>query len=162
MNKKALLVFIFFLLFSAGASWFYLCKVKQVCSPTETTTHSLSSSIDESIVFEWENEEVFKGNSFSEMKSQLLKELQGGQQIEIIGLYDPQESNFTSYENLGKARAQAIVELFPEIQMSQIRLSSEMRTLEQEDDYYKASRINIIFGHDRIPTTNDTVEQQDS
>ncbi|MFY0645080.1 MAG: hypothetical protein JXR19_11485 [Bacteroidia bacterium] len=163
MNKNATLVLIFFILFMAGGAWFYLCHVKQVCSPTtEGDMQSLSSNIEESIVFEWESDLVLKGNAFSAMRTQLLNELQANHQLQIIGLYDPLENNQTGFINLGQARAQAVRQLFPEVSDLQVELGSEQTDLEEQNDYIKASRINIIFGHERTPHSNDTLEYKDS
>lgn len=160
MKRNAWFTLIIFLLFTAGAAWFYLNKIKQVgVLSSDNTTPSLRSSIDHAIVFEWNESEPMNGNTFQEMKSNLIQELSGGSQLEIVGYYDLYELNTTAYADLGMARANAIAALFPEIDPIQIVYRSEETSLDSLADYFEASRLNVIIGH--IHQDTDTLNTQD-
>ena len=156
MNRNALITLIVFLLFTAGASWFYLKKIKQVgVLQAANTTPSITSPIDQAIVFAWNDPEPMNGNTFQEVKNKLLKDLSEANQLEIVGYYDLDEVNGSGYDDLGMARAQAIADLFPELSSSQIVFRSEETELDSTEDYFQASRLNVIFGH--MHTTTDSL-----
>jgi hypothetical protein len=143
MNRNATLVLIFFLLSSATASWYYLCKIKEVCIEQEAGQSILRSSIDEAIVFSWNEAEPMAGNGFERMHGQLIEELGPSGTLEIITYFDPREGD----SSLAKARANNIMKLFPELDSS--RFTSLVSTMELDSSatYFIASKLNIIFGH---------------
>lgn len=148
MGKNAWFTLIAFILFAVGGVWFYLNKVKQVgVLAAEDSQPTIESSIDYSIVFAWNEAEPMNGNTFQEVKDQLLQDLAAGGQLEIIGYYDVNEQNNSVYMNLGEARAHATAGLFPELSESQIVYRSEETMLDSTEDYFQATRLNVIFGH---------------
>lgn len=160
MRRNAWFTLFAFLLFAAGATWFYLNKIKQVgVLVSDNTVPTLRSSIDKAIVFSWNASEPMNGNTFEEVRSSLMQELSGGNQLEIVGYYDIDETNSTAYADLGVARANAIAALFPDIDPLQIVYRSEETELDSTADYFEASRLNIIIGH--IHQETDTFNTQD-
>ena len=149
MSRNAWLTILATLLFTAGASWFYLCKIKMVCTdPPPESGASLETTIDQSIAFQRDEAEPMKGRAFEELKAQLLAGLGAGNSLQIIGLYDEAEVNNSSNENLGMARAEAVMSLFPELVSSQVELTAELSELPLDEDHFPASRLNIVVSHD--------------
>ena len=147
MNRNATITFFLAILFAGGSVWFYLCKIRDLCDqPRDSAqTQVISSSISESIVFEWEDSAAMRGRQFDSFKVRLMADLQV-RQLEIIGLYDSMERNFSTQANLGLARALSIRAIFPELPDSQFIIGSERTTLDSNSNYFLASKLNIIFG----------------
>lgn len=148
MNRKALFTLLAFVAFTLGAIWFYMCRVKQICDRTEDNViPTIKSNINQAIAFKWNEYDAMVGNTFSETREQLYREIPGASQLEIIGMYDVDEVNNTEYENLGMARAASIRALFPELLDQQLSLKSEVTDLDSTARFFKASHMNIVFGH---------------
>jgi hypothetical protein len=154
MSRNALLSLFVFILFAAGASWFYVCKIKDKCGDEVVDVEpTIKSSINQAIAFTWSDHNAMNGNTFDAVKEQLLREVRNGNQLQIIGLYDVEEENKSDYENLGLARAYSIRSLFPELGNQQLSLASEQAELDSTDNYFQASRLNVIFGHTHIDSS---------
>ena len=63
------------------------------------------------LAFNWNNASPEISDEWEGYRSQLVDGMEEGQNLEITGLYDPDENNGTAFENLGLARANQIKDL---------------------------------------------------
>ena len=142
---------VFFLL----SWWWYVCPHKQVCPFGQTAGESVaiddrdrsregesSPDIPETneaefprgpLVFLWSSSEVVTGSGFDSYRDSILNTLGPTDILEITGLYSATESNNTSFENLGLARANQIRALFPYLSDERIQLNSSLTNLSDSD-----------------------------
>lgn len=84
-----------------------------------TATDATDSEVDDEagdtspayLAFNWGQEIPEVKDAWQSYKNQLLNSLSDGKNLEITGLYHPDEINNTSFENLGMARANRIKEM---------------------------------------------------
>lgn len=120
MKSKAFLVVLLFLIWSLASGWYYVCTVKEACGSNNNTT------TQPSITFDRSSTKPTLNSNFEEFKGSLLQQVGDSNKLEIIGLYDKQETNASSFENLGIARAMEIQRLFSEdISSERISISAE-------------------------------------
>ena len=95
------LVLPLFLLWCGASSWYYTCRIKQVCyerpAPPPPDLRP--------IVFEYGGHRARVQPAFEKLRDSILHELPAGQQLEIIGLYFAGERKPLSFPDLGLARA---------------------------------------------------------
>jgi len=130
MRSKPLWIIIAFLVWGAGSTYWYVCKIKGFCSAQKTEVVTSPSSpvqkaeeklnenkpeLEKDLVYyDWNSSQpVIKdtGQWTAEVKSiaQLKAE---GKKLRIEAPYYAQESNSSGYDNLGLARAEALKKLF--------------------------------------------------
>ena len=119
---------ILFAIWSAICVRWYVCGVQELCGNNPEEIPPLASTIDDQtepatledenvpdvpLSFEWSNWEPRMGADFSWYMDSLqaVFDEDPGAEVEIIGLYDPQELNNSNFDNLGLARAQAMKDL---------------------------------------------------
>lgn len=135
---------VFFLL----SWWWYVCPHKQVCPFGQTTEPSATvadsdsgpkeeasvdilestevKSTDERLLFNWSAPEAVTGSEFESYRDSILNTLGPTDLLEITGLYSGGETNNTTFENLGLARANQIRALFPNLPDNRIQLRSSL------------------------------------
>ena len=78
------------------------------------------------LAFNWGNETPETKEAWEPYKNQLINSLDDGKNLEITGLYHPDEENNTSYENLGLARANQIKDLLsPPLDDDRLQIASK-------------------------------------
>ena len=117
-----------FALWSTLCVRWYVCGVKELCDRSSASNNELvpelaDSQVDSTPVveslpgaplsFEWSNWEPQLGNEFPQYRDsiQQIFSAEPGAEVEITGLFDPQELNNSNFDNLGLARAQAVKDL---------------------------------------------------
>ncbi len=117
-----------FALWSALCVRWYVCGVKELCDQNPTSnielvpepedlevnsTPAVESFPGAPLSFEWSNWEPQLGNDFSQYRDsiQQIFSVEPAAEVEITGLYDPQELNNSNFDDLGLARAQAVKDL---------------------------------------------------
>ena len=122
MNARTLLILLLFFGWSAGSWYWYTCKIKNFCPGTNTRAEApviaepdpepamVEPEVDNSgpLVFQWSDATPITNDKFSNYKSEILSKLKDDQVLEVVGKYYPNETNSTSYDNLGLARAAGI------------------------------------------------------
>jgi len=141
MRSKTWLVLISFLVWGAGSTYWYVCKIKGFCTQTELvktpeqsvekteTKQETKKKLADLLSFNWSDEKpVVRDNNewTAEVKSiaQLKAE---GKKLLVQGPYYADETNNTSFENLGLARAAKVKALFakeldPELIVTEAKL----------------------------------------
>jgi len=130
MKSKPLWIIIAFLLWGAGSTYWYVCKIKGFCPSQKTNVITSSSTSRQKageklnknksefekdlIYYKWNSSEPVINNDTdwtAEVKSiaQLRAE---GKKLRIEAPYYAQENNDSGYENLGLARAEALKKMF--------------------------------------------------
>ncbi len=130
MKLKPLWIIIAFLVWGAGSTYWYVCKIKGFCSEQKTQIVSSPSNVNQKteenyslnklelkkdlVYYDWNSSEpVIKDTAewTAEVKSiaQLKAE---GKKLRIEAPYYVQETNSSTYDNLGLARAEALKKMF--------------------------------------------------
>ncbi|MEM8526788.1 MAG: OmpA family protein [Bacteroidota bacterium] len=133
--SKWIISLLAFLIYAGISEYIYLCPITgAICSPDKAEVETkveeevpAPPTIEEvalaPILFNWEDPLAVTTNSFTDAYQQSI--MQGNSPdsvLEITGFYSPDEINNTDYENLGRARAARISELFPDIPADQVEL----------------------------------------
>lgn len=74
------------------------------------------------LTFDWSAPEATTRDGWDSYQTNLLNSLQGEDMLQITGLYRTSETNQTTYDNLGLARAHETRKLFPDIPDDKIEL----------------------------------------
>lgn len=115
-----------FLIYAAIAEYVYLCPITGVICPTEEKAVEVLEEEEEvvalsPIMFNWNDPSVVMTDGFDEAyRNRILSDNSSDKILEITGFYSPAEVNNTDEENLGRARAKAIADLFPNIPRERI------------------------------------------
>lgn len=162
---------VFFLL----SWWWYVCPHKQVCPFGQAVEHSVAASgednageveapvndpIDEDVkttegrlLFNWSVPEAVTGSGFETYRDSLLNALGSTDILEITGLYSENESNNTSFDNLGLARANQIRALFPNLPDARIHLKSSLINVPDSDimdDPFKSASFRKVVNNSSV------------
>ena len=119
--------FLLYLLFCFGSCW-YVWDKKQTCcadsagdsigqveEPKETDVRSTIAAIQKDsgpVLFNWSSDEPILSDRFGSYRDSIADLIGEGRALEIQGYYYPDETNNTSFENLGLARANNIKNQF--------------------------------------------------
>jgi len=125
MNTRAWLVLLLFLGWSAGGWYWYTCQIKGYCySPgakddaksTPVITEDPVESVKQfaPLTFKKEGFEALTTDEWPTVVDELLARSEEGKQLTISGAYYVEETNNSSFENLGLARAFAAKALLAE------------------------------------------------
>ncbi len=98
---------------------------KKSATKAATTTKTLTKS-SLPLAFIWGKSGTITGSGFKPYKDSLIGKLKDNETFEIVGYYNSQEVNNTSYENLGVARANEVRKLFPEIPDNRVKLTGKL------------------------------------
>ncbi|MEM6698672.1 MAG: hypothetical protein AAF599_09775, partial [Bacteroidota bacterium] len=127
--SKWIISLLAFLIYAGISEYIYLCPITQaICPPDKVEVEEevpTPPTIEEvalaPIMFNWNDPSAETTNAFTDAFRQSI--MQGNSPdsvLEITGYYSPNEINDTDYENLGRARAARIAELFPDIPAERI------------------------------------------
>ena len=126
------LVLIVSLLLMCLLGWFYCQSAADCCEQAATIEEaaivpSSEGGMSECLMFRWSDNEPVLRDDWEECKAGLVSRLRAGEFMEITGLYRSDETNNTSFENLGLARANKVKELLsPEIPEDRITIMSKL------------------------------------
>ncbi len=136
MSLRPLLVLLASLLWFVFCHYWYCCKVKHACYGCAPKVESSTTAYPEGqapLTFNWSDEKAVTTDAFADYKTNILAKNSNDNLLEIVGHYTKEETNTSSYENIGIARANKIRELFlADIPEERIRLSSKL--VESTDD----------------------------
>jgi len=106
--------------------WWYTCKICETCLCYQSKTPVVTAIPKETgpILFNLNDSDAMTQYVWPHYRDSLEDLMSPKQTLEIEGQYLDEESNPTSFENLGLARAHAIRQLFPERLMDKINLST--------------------------------------
>jgi len=99
------------------------------------------------ITFEWSDKKAQTTAAFTDYKADILKNKTTDNLLEIIGYYSAEETNNSSFENMGLARAHQTRELFAkDIPEERIRLRAELRdaTTAMQSQHFESVAFNWI------------------
>lgn len=99
------------------------------------------------LMFRWSDGSTITGDGWEAKRQQILDGLKDHQILEITGLYRADETNNTTFENLGIARANETSKLFiPPLDQDNIRLIGKLTSGEvnKDDPFVSASFKNLI------------------
>ncbi|MGI9542308.1 MAG: OmpA family protein [Cyclobacteriaceae bacterium] len=122
MNARTSLILLLFFGWSAGSWYWYTCKIKNFCPGANPTVEApaiaepdpepvmIEPEVVDSgpLVFQWSNATPVTNDKFADYKNEILSKLKDNQVLEVVGKYYTNETNSTSYDNLGVARAEGI------------------------------------------------------
>lgn len=113
---------------SADSNTGIISEVSEDDSSGESVTDAAGSNrMSDYLMFNWSDGEPVLRDDWETRKTQIINGLAEGEFLEITGLYRSDESNNTSFENLGLARANKIKELLaPPLSGDRITLSSKL------------------------------------
>jgi len=150
MRSKAFLVILLFLIWALLSGWYYVCKIKQKCpsSVVSAKTEVPSFSFDRS------SSEPILSENIDDFKLSLKNKLGETDLLQIIGLYDAQETNHTSFDNLGLARAAEVQQVLTDFDEERISLSSEETTFGSELLGLDGVKFKIITNNEFVQETD--------
>ena len=121
MNLRSLIILISFLLWGGGSTYWYVCKIKGFCQPTQTNIvnkpeikkekESTIKKVAHSLMYfiKGKSEPVINDTAQWEAEVKSIKQLQAeGKKLHIEVPYYAGENNTTRFDNLGLARANAL------------------------------------------------------
>lgn len=127
------LVLIICLLLMCLLGWFYCQSAAECCGDTALAEEKTMAAppaevgMSERLMFNWSDSEPILGDDWDRYKADLVAGLQEDEMVEISGLYRSDETNNTSFENLGLARASKMKDLLsPPLTADRITVLSKL------------------------------------
>ncbi len=99
--------------------------------------------------FKWSDPTAFVNDGFAEFKQQILREKDGTNLLEVVGLYSEGEENTSTFADMGLARANEVKKLFlGDIPEERIRLRSRKvpKPENAESGYFDSANFNWLPG----------------
>jgi outer membrane protein OmpA-like peptidoglycan-associated protein len=124
MSLRAIFLLIFTLLYGVTGHWLYTHKIAGICSGGETvavvppvddppddglTTNTTSV---EPLTFNWSDRTPITSEGFDKYQADIVDQLENDKDLEITGYYFLGEVIPDGFENIGKARADALRKMF--------------------------------------------------
>ena len=148
MNTRAYLILFLFLLWSLGSGYFYVCKIKQKCV---VNSESVTSTAPFKFNYNSELPEITAG--FDVYKENILAKLGATNKLSVVGNYGANETNSTTFDNLGVARAAAIRNLFPNIDDSRFVFSAKQIDLDPTINAIDGASVSVLLHNDFVDQT---------
>lgn len=124
------IIVLLFALWCGGSSWYYVCRIKQVCYERPVPP---PPDLRPVVFAENDNTAVLR-RSFPRYRDSILNLLQDDRNLEIVGLYLPTESAPNGFPDMGMARAAAVRNrLNAELPDDRIILTSRPLTADPRD-----------------------------
>ncbi len=177
MKPKALWILLAFLVWGAGSTYWYVCKIKGFCKQAEVVDKvapnkdvKKANSVQEKkqtpkrlrelLSFDWASDKpVIKDDNQWKAEVKSIAQLKAeGKKLRIEAPYYADEINKTSFANLGLARAHQIKEMFSKVLDSGL-IVTEGRLLIYNDSVHPGF-INAYKGHIKWVTDNDFVKER--
>lgn len=111
-------------------------KSQTVVKPKEdvSTNVAPATKVTGPILFNWDKAGAVTGDGWDAQRKAILDRLKADEVLEITGQYRADEVNSTTFENLGKARANDVASLFkPPLTDDRIRLKGQLVNAEESD-----------------------------
>lgn len=176
MKSKAWWVIFAFILWSAGCSYYYVCKIKGFCHSAEQkviqanenteakksvvpTKASKPKLLRRLVSFNWSKSEAVVSDTLkwsAEVKS-VAKLMSEGKKLRIQAPYFADEENTSTFDNLGIARAQKLKKFF-EKEVDPNLILTEGRLVEQKDSV-SPSFVNLEQNDIQWVTSNNFVKE---
>ncbi|MBO6517795.1 MAG: OmpA family protein [Bacteroidia bacterium] len=156
MRSSLFLPIFLFLLLLVGGSFYYVCKIKQVCPsfPAESNTSDSRDPLLEGeeanlspLMFHHNSEEPIISDGFDELRQDLVSKLGERDTLVVIGTYLSSEDKG---DTLGTARAQRVRSLFVDhFDSGRIMVRSLYNQMvnHEPNDLYEAVQFNIVSGN---------------
>jgi len=174
MKPKALWIILAFLIWGAGSTYWYVCKIKGFCpqesvaitkekqtEPQDTKVKvKKNKSLRDLLSFDWSsNKPVISDNNQWKAEVKSIAQLKAeGKVLRIEAPYYTEETNNTGFKNLGLARAHQIKELFAkEIDSNLIQTGGRLL---QNKDSVSPEFINGYKGYINWVTDNNSVKER--
>ncbi len=161
MNKKVLLIFslLMILYFFLAHQWYVRVK----CNDSIKKHTSIVKKENLPLYFNWNKDKPETSQGWVLERASLISRVKNGETLTISGPYFASEKNTTSFKNIGIARAYNIRSLLhPDIDTSQIKLSSELIDESKKDSYKNAPFAGYTYSWKApIPSGNKSIEQYD-
>ena len=148
------LILLLFLGWCGAASWYYTCRIKQVCYERPEPPPPDARPV----VFAPGNAQPVVRASFARLRDSVLHHLPAGQQLEIIGAYFAFERPPLGFPDMGIARAAGVRNFlnFP-LPDDRLLLSSEVVTPAERDTTRTVEMIRFRY----LEPNREVVEQDD-
>jgi len=146
---------VLFLFWGAGSWHWYTCKVKGLCGsnqaqvvqtdPDPVVEEAVTITPSGPLTFNWSNDEAKLGDDFAKLAEELSNGIEGDRVLEITGLYHPDETNESEYENMGWARAHEVKTLLAtHLDTSRVVLAAGiMESVPGRENSFEAMRFNF-------------------
>lgn len=119
------------------------CCQENTIEKTAIAAPASKKVVEGPILFNWEKGTPVIGTGWDAKKQGLIDGLKENYKLEIIGYYDADEKNNTSYDNLGLARAAATADLFaPGLESEQIKLYGRLRNVKDQNNAFESVNFN--------------------
>jgi len=106
------IILLIFIIWGALSWKWYTCWIKGFCDRDNAVTTPIAEAPGivqiTPIAFDWESANALVTGPLDQMRSQVMSHIEGNKQVVITGFYSQDESNTTSFANLGLARAMAV------------------------------------------------------
>jgi len=109
------------------------------------------------LMYRWSDANTITGDAWEVRRKGLIEGLKDNQILEITGLYRADETNNTTFENLGVARASEASKLFiPPLSKDRIRLVGKLTTGEvDKDNPFVSASFRSLINTDNIKEVDD-------
>lgn len=142
MNVKSITTLALFVLYCLFCWKYYTCEIKDLCyNKVENTSSSTAETYP--IQF-YKNATNYKLSSAFDQYADSIVKSSIGKKLDIIGYYDPSESNASTFANLGLARASALRDVLKSkgLDTTGISLFGIKRSLDFKDSLAWATAID--------------------
>lgn len=177
MKPKALWILLAFLIWGSGSTYWYVCKIKGFCKQTEVVDKATPNKdaqdatsvqvkkqtpkrLRELLSFDWSSDKpVIKDDNQWKAEVKSIAQLKAeGKKLRIEAPYYADETNHTSFDNLGLARAHQVKEMFAKVLDSNLILTgSKLMTFK---DSVHPDFMNAYKGYISWVTDNDFVKER--
>lgn len=141
--------------------WWYTCKICETCLCYQASAPVIAAPPKETsvLLFNLNDSDVLTQYSWPGFRDSLIDQINNFQLLEVEGQYLDEETNTTSYDNLGLARASAIRQLFPDSLMNKIKLTGLKMNKRpgMDQNPFVASAFYLRPGSDQIIETDDKI-----
>lgn len=143
------LVVVFWLALGVFYFWLDNHKDRHCCGPSEITiTTPAEEKVDAKIypiVFSFSSSDAQTSDLFAGYRDSVIATLSENEVLEIVGQYTREETNSTTYENIGKARAEA-VKLMLSDYLDTSRITTSGRLVDRGEDDQTVAKPRLAFG----------------
>jgi outer membrane protein OmpA-like peptidoglycan-associated protein len=143
MNTKALLALLALLAYCGFGVWWWNNQKKDCnCNNTNSSIAAINTNTDLPLAFNWDKNEVIKGNGFDAYINEQIKNLGPTDTLTIKTWYYDGETNG---EQIAQQRAEAIKALYPNV-APRFKVITEKRSAEDKykTEKFAAAEFNVI------------------
>lgn len=132
----------------------------EVSDVVETVAAAAVTNATGPLMFGWDDSKAITGDGWDDMRQKLLDGLEDNQILEITGLYRSDETNNSTFENLGLARAAAASKLFmPPLTEDRVRLVGQLTTREvDKTNLFESATFRNLRNSESVKEIGDKAE----